>query len=188
VQGLGGGALEPTALTMAARAAGGRRVGTVMGLLSLVVNVAPVLGPLLGALLVEGGHWRWIFLVNVPLGLVVAAITLLVVPADRGDPDAAGSDLRGLALLAPGFAAVLFAIERIGAQAGPWSVAVPAVAGVGLLAWYGHRARRVARPVIDPRMLASPGFASSVGVMALVGFLMYSSSSPCRCTAATCTG
>src|SRR4051812_33345259 len=51
VQGFGGGALEPTALTLAARSANGRRVGTVMGLLSLVVNVAPVLGPLLGGLL-----------------------------------------------------------------------------------------------------------------------------------------
>jgi MFS family permease len=174
VQGFGGGALEPTALTMAARATGGRRVGTVMGLLSLVVNVAPVLGPLLGAVLVEGGHWRWIFLVNVPLGIVVGAVTLLVVPADRGDPAAAGTDLRGLGLLAPGFAAVLFAIERIGAGAGPWSIAVPAVVGGALLAWYGVRSGRVARPVIDPRMLRSRGFASSVGVMALVGFLMYS--------------
>ena len=82
LQGFGGGALEPTALTLAARQANGRRVGTVMGLLSLVVNVAPVLGPLLGGLFVEGGHWRWIFLVNIPLGIAVAVVAVLVVPAD----------------------------------------------------------------------------------------------------------
>ena len=174
VQGFGGGALEPTALTLAARTADGRRVGAVMGLLSLVVNVAPVLGPLLGGLLVEGGHWRWIFLINVPLGLVVAAVALLVVANDPGDPAAVGSDLRGLGLLSPGFAAVLFAIERIGAEAPLWSILLPAALGTVLLGWYVARSLRVTRPVIDLRMFASAGFASSVGVMALVGFLMYS--------------
>jgi EmrB/QacA subfamily drug resistance transporter len=174
LQGFGGGALEPTALTLAARTANGRRVGTVMGLLSLVVNVAPVLGPLLGGLLVDGGHWRWIFLINVPLGLVVAAVAVLVVPNDPGDPAAVGSDLRGLLLLSPGFAAILFAIERIGAEAAAWSIVLPAAVGVSLLAWYVVRSLRVARPVIDVRMFAGAGFASSVGVMALVGFLMYS--------------
>ncbi len=113
LQGFGGGALEPTALTLAARSANGRRVGAVMGLLSLVVNVAPVLGPLVGGLLVEGGHWRWIFLVNVPLGVIVVVVAILVVADDPGDPAALGSDLRGLGLLAPGFAAVLFAIEHV---------------------------------------------------------------------------
>ena len=174
LQGFGGGALEPTALTLAARTANGRRVGTVMGLLSLVVNVAPVLGPLLGGLFVEAGHWRWIFLVNIPIGIVVAGVAVLVVPADPGDPGAARSDLKGLGLLSPGFALVLLAIERLGAAAPTWQVLAPVAAGSGLLAWYVARSRRVARPVIDPRLFANPGFASSIGVMALVGFLMYS--------------
>jgi MFS family permease len=146
----------------------------VMGFLSLVVNVAPVLGPLLGGLFIEGGHWRWIFLVNVPLGIAVAVVALLVVPDDPGDPGAARSDLKGLGLLSPGFALVLLAIERIGVGAAWWQVAVTAVAGAGLLVWYVARARRVPRPVVDPAMFAHRGFASSVGVMALVGFLMYS--------------
>lgn len=174
LQGFGGGALEPTALTLAARTANGRRVGAVMGFLSLVVNVAPVLGPLLGGLFVEGGHWRWIFLVNIPLGLAVAVVALLVVPNDPGDPNAARTDLRGLGLLSPGFAFVLLAIERVGAEAALWQVVVPAAAGVGLLTSYVARARRVERPVIDLRLFTHRGFASSVGVMALVGFLMYS--------------
>jgi len=174
VQGFGGGALEPTALTLAARTANGRRVGTVMGLLSLVVNVAPVLGPLVGGLLVEGGHWRWIFLINVPLGIAVAAVAVLVVANDPGDPAAMGSDLRGLGLLSPGFAAVLFAIERFGAQSTPWSILLPATLGLVLIGGYVVRSLRVARPVIDLRMFTGAGFASSVGVMALVGFLMYS--------------
>jgi len=172
LQGFGGGALEPTALTLAARTANGRRVGTVMGLLSLVVNVAPVLGPLLGGLLVEGGHWRWIFLINVPLGIIVAVVALLVVPNDPGDPAAIGSDLRGLVLLSPGFAAVLFAIERIGAEAPVWSILVPAAIGTALLGWYVVRSLHVTRPVIDLRMFAGAGFASSVGVMALAKITM----------------
>src|SRR5262249_50980327 len=155
------------ALTLAARAANGRRVGTVMGLLSLVVNVAPVLGPLVGGLLVEGGHWRWIFLINVPLGIIVAVVAVLVVPRDPGDPAAVGSDLRGLGLLSPGFALVLLAIERIGAEAAAWSIVLPAVLGLALLGWYVARSLRVPRPVIDLRLFAGAGFASSIGVMAL---------------------
>jgi EmrB/QacA subfamily drug resistance transporter len=173
VQGFGGGALEPTALTLAARTANGRRVGAVMGFLSLVINVAPVLGPLLGGLFVDGGHWRWIFLVNIPIGLAVATAALLVVPDDPGDPTAARSDLKGLALLAPGFALVLLGIERIGAEAPVWHVVVPAATGLGMLGWYVARSLRVERPVVDPRMFSRRGFAGSVGVMALVGFLMY---------------
>ncbi len=183
VQGFGGGALEPTALTLAARTAWRRTasgasetassVGAVMGFLSLVVNIAPVLGPLLGGVLVGGGHWRWIFLVNVPLGIALAVVTLIVVPSDPGDPAAQRTDLKGLGLLSPGFALVLLAIERIGAESAIGTVLVPAMAGIGLLVWYVVRAGRVPRPVIDLRLLRRRGFASSVGVMAFVGFLMY---------------
>lgn len=174
IQGLGGGSLEPTALTLAARVAEGRRVGAVMGFISLVINIAPVVGPIIGGLFLEGGDWRWIFLVNAPLGLAIVALSLRLVPDDPGDASAARSDLVGLGFLAPGFALILLAIERIGVRAPLWQCVVPAVVGAALVVGFGVRALRVDRPVVDLRLFTRSGFASSVGVMGLVGYLMYS--------------
>ena len=174
LQGFGGGMLEPTSLTLAAKAAGQRRVGRVMGILSLIINVAPVLGPLTGGLFATEAHWRWIFLINLPIGLLVAIAAAFVLPVGGGDREAARSDLRGLFLLSPGFVAILFAIDRLGAHGAAWTVALPAVVGVGLVAAYVRRALRVELPVINVRLLARPEFASSVGLMAVVGFVMYS--------------
>ncbi|MBL7497917.1 MFS transporter [Frankia sp. CN7] len=83
VQGLGGGLLEPTALLLAARLAGQSRVGRVLGTISMIINVAPALGPLVGGLLLATGHWQWIFLVNIPLCLGLLAIALAFIPPDR---------------------------------------------------------------------------------------------------------
>ena len=158
LQGFGGGALEPTALTLAARTADGRRVGAVMGFLSLVVNVAPVLGPMLGGLLVEGGHWRWIFLVNVPIGLLVMMVALLVVPNDPGDAAAERSDLKGLGLLVTGVR-LRAAVDRTdrgpGTPGGRSSSRRPSAPGCS--AGTSARSRRVARPVIDLRLFAERG-------------------------------
>jgi MFS family permease len=112
VQGFGGGMLEPTSLTLAAKAAGQHRVGRVMGILSLIINIAPVLGPLTGGLFANAAHWRWIFLINLPIGAAVLVAASFVLPRDRGSRDAASLDLRGLLLLSPGFVGVLLAIDR----------------------------------------------------------------------------
>jgi len=174
LQGFGGGMLEPTSLTLAAKAAGQRRVGRVMGILSLIINVAPVLGPLTGGLFATEAHWRWIFLINLPIGVLVAIAAMFVLPVVGGDRAAARSDLRGLFLLSPGFVAILFAIDRVGAHGAVWTVAVPAVVGITLIVSYVRRALRVKTPVINVRLLTRPEFASSVGLMAVVGFVMYS--------------
>ena len=174
LQGFGGGMLEPTSLTLAAKAAGQRRVGRVMGILSLIINVAPVLGPLTGGLFATEAHWRWIFLINLPIGLIVAIAAAFVLPVVGGDREVARSDLRGLFLLSPGFVAILFAIDRLGGHGAAWTVVLPAAIGVALIGSYVRRALRVDAPVINVRLLARREFSASVGLMAVVGFVMYS--------------
>jgi EmrB/QacA subfamily drug resistance transporter len=174
IQGLGGGALEPTALTLAATLAGPRRMGRVMGVLTMVINIAPVLGPLTGGVFATEAHWRWIFLINLPIGVVVAIFAASLLPGKLDTTEPVRPDLRGLFLLAPGFAGLLLAVDRFGARAAVWAIGVPAAAGAGLLALYVRRARRVPEPVVDLRLLRRPGFGVSVAVMATVGLTMYS--------------
>ncbi|EIV92265.1 DHA2 family efflux MFS transporter permease subunit [Frankia sp. QA3] len=176
IQGFGGGLLEPTAMTLSAALATRESMGRVLSVMGTVVNVAPAGGPILGGLLLETGHWQWLFVVNIPLGLLVLAATLTYVPAGRPDPAAArpGADLRGLALLTAGYLGVLFAVNRAGEHAGDWPVLAAAAGGIVLLAAYvRHAFTTTATPALDLRLLRRPGFAASVAVMGLVGLVMY---------------
>lgn len=174
VQGLGAGVLDPLVLVLLARAAGPRRAGRVMGLMGVVLSLGPVLGPLAGGALLEAFSWRWMFLLNVPVGVVAYALALRVVPDDPPDGRRARLDMIGLALLAPGFAALVLALSQAAEQAafGAWPVLVPLAAGVALLAGYGLHARR-GEPLIDPRLFARRSFSAAVVVMGLVGLATF---------------
>ncbi|WP_261567654.1 MFS transporter [Frankia gtarii] len=176
VQGFGGGLLEPSAMTLTAALATRESMGRMLGVMSTVVNVAPAGGPILGGLLLQTGHWQWLFVVNIPLGLLVGAAALAYVPAGRPDPAARrpGADLRGLALLTAGYLGVLFAVTRAGEQGGGWPALAAAAAGIVLLAAYvRHAFTTTVTPALDLRLLRRPGFAASVAVMGLVGLIMY---------------
>ena len=174
VQGLGAGVLDPLVLVLLARAAGPRRAGRVMGLMGVVLSLGPVLGPLAGGALLEAFSWRWMFLLNVPVGVVAYVLALRVIPDDPPDGRRARLDVIGLALLAPGFAALVLALSQAAEQAafGAWPVLVPLAAGVALLAGYGLHARR-GEPLIDPRLFARRSFSAAVVVMGLVGLATF---------------
>ncbi len=70
LQGVGGGALLPTAQALGARAAGPARMRRAIGVIGSVGVIAPIVGPVVGGVIVDEASWRWIFLINVPIGLV----------------------------------------------------------------------------------------------------------------------
>ncbi len=82
LQGLGAGILDPLVLTLLARAAGPRRAGRVMGLMGMVLSAGPVLGLIVGGIVLQGLTWRWMFLINLPIGIVAFLGALRVVPAE----------------------------------------------------------------------------------------------------------
>ncbi len=98
LQGVGGGMILPIGQLMMADAAGPKRMGRVMSIVAVPAMLAPILGPTIGGLILENASWRWIFFVNVPIGViaVIAAVRALprieTGPAGRLDVARPGAD------------------------------------------------------------------------------------------------
>src|SRR3954451_21956257 len=80
IQGVGGGMILPIGQLMMAEAAGPKRMGRVMSIMAVPVMLAPILGPALGGLIVDNASWRWIFFVNIPIGVVALISGWRVLP------------------------------------------------------------------------------------------------------------
>ncbi|MCQ9133562.1 DHA2 family efflux MFS transporter permease subunit [Streptomyces hilarionis] len=171
LQGLGGGLLMPVGMAMAMTAADRERLGRTMALLGLPVLVGPVAGPVLGGWLIDAASWRWVFLVNLPVGALalVLAARLLRPDAPRGARPAPGLDVPGLLMLSPGLALLLFGLARGGERgdlAEPGAL-VPALAGAALVAGFARRALTAREPLLDLRLLGDRTFAVGIGTLAL---------------------
>jgi EmrB/QacA subfamily drug resistance transporter len=187
LQGIGGGMLVPIMMTLLVQAAGGRQLGRLMSTVSLPVVLVPVLGPVIGGLIVSNLSWRWIFYVNVPvclIGLLLAWRGMGPAPARPAGDRAGRLDVVGLALLSPGLAAILYGLAQVSTHGGFGSPAVliPAAAGlvaVGLFAWHALRLRRDAGqpgqvvPILDLRLLRSRSFTGSAVLMLVFGLSLY---------------
>src|SRR5438270_833140 len=83
LQGLGGGMIMPAGMTILTRAAGPNRIGRVMSIIGVPMLLGPILGPILGGWLVDDVSWRWIFFINVPIGVVAIFLAWRILPRDR---------------------------------------------------------------------------------------------------------
>ncbi|HKN92866.1 MAG TPA: MFS transporter, partial [Thermoleophilaceae bacterium] len=82
LQGLGGGMIMPAGMTILTRAAGPQRVGRVMAIIGVPMLLGPIVGPILGGWLVESFSWRWIFFINVPIGIAALTASFRILPRD----------------------------------------------------------------------------------------------------------
>ncbi|HWC08981.1 MAG TPA: DHA2 family efflux MFS transporter permease subunit [Solirubrobacterales bacterium] len=149
LQGIGGGMIMPAVMTIMTRKAGPHRMGRVMGILGVPMLVAPLVGPILGGWLVDDVSWRWIFLINVPIGIVAVALAMIVLERDEPQP-AHKLDWLGMALLSPGLTALIFGLaESSGDGFGATRSWLPIVAGVALIAGFFRHSWRAEAPLID---------------------------------------
>ena len=175
VQGIGAGLLMPVGQTILAQAAGPRRIGRVMSVIGVPILLAPVFGPVIGGAIVDQISWRWIFFVNVPIGL--AAITLAWRLLPTSAPRRGGRlDLLGLALLPPGLALFVYGTSEAGTAGGFGGTrtivgVVLGLALVGLFAW--HARRRGGDALIDVSLLTRRGFAAAAGTNLLLGIALF---------------
>ncbi|MEU8837473.1 MFS transporter [Streptomyces sp900116325] len=171
VQGVGGGLMLPVLQTLLLRAAGGRRIGQLMAVVTLPALVGPILGPVIGGLIAGHLSWRWIFYINVPLctAAIVLAWRSLTTDASR---EGHRLDLTGLLLLSPAMAALVYGLSQVGNH-GAFNdahAAVPLVAGMVLLAGFVYRAAGAASPLIDLGLFRNRSFSASAGLLFLSGF------------------
>ncbi|WKD32296.1 MDR family MFS transporter [Streptomyces xanthophaeus] len=173
VQGLGGGMIVPVVQTVLATTAGPSRVAKAMALISIPLTLGPILGPVVGGVLVDAVSWRWMFLINLPIGIVALFLALRTLPKEShgGRPDEP-LDVLGLVLLSPGFAALVFGITTAAHTGDATSPKVLGALGLGVLLLLGylvHALRTSTTPLIDVRLFANRGFTMAVVTMFFVG-------------------
>jgi EmrB/QacA subfamily drug resistance transporter len=159
VQGIGGAMMVPVGRLVLLRTVPKSELVRAMSFVSVPALIGPILGPPLGGLIVTYASWRWIFFINIPIGVVGVALVNLVV-ANLGEHAARPFDWRGFALTGVGLASLAFGLETIGRSNLPFAAILALVAlGVLCLAVYVRHARRVQHPIIDLALLRIPTYA-----------------------------
>ena len=184
LQGLAGGMIMPIGMITLAQAAGPKRMGRVMSVVGVPMLLGPVIGPVIGGLLVDNLSWRWIFYVNVPVGAVGLVLAYKLLPAGRaaGRASEAGHaspplDKLGLVLLSPGIAAIVFGLSEVGTHRTLTAVSawLPIVAGLAMVTAFILRAVRIEHPLVEVKLFRGRGFSAAAATTTLVGGALFGS-------------
>jgi EmrB/QacA subfamily drug resistance transporter len=180
LQGLAGGMIMPIGMITLAQAAGPQRVGRVMSVVGVPMLLGPVLGPVVGGLLVTNLSWRWIFFVNLPIGIVGLVLAARMLPAERAEGRQAGGpgrlDWPGLLMLSTGVALAVFGLSEVSTHGSvTFERLLPVLAGAVLLACFAVHAWRTPAPIVDVRLFEDRGFAAAGGTVVLLGAALFGS-------------
>ncbi|MBF6210212.1 DHA2 family efflux MFS transporter permease subunit [Nocardia puris] len=176
VQGIGGGMLMPLGMTIMTHAAGPHRVGRVMAVLGVPMLLGPISGPILGGWLIDAFSWHWVFLINLPIGVIAIAAAWIILPAD--DPHPSESfDFVGMLLASPGLALLLYGVSIIPEEgtAATKKVIIPIVVGALLLIGFVFHALNTKHPLIDLRLFRNRAMTFSVLTMMLFAIAFFGS-------------
>ncbi|MCX5202015.1 MFS transporter [Streptomyces sp. NBC_00237] len=162
LQGAGGAMMVPVGRLVVLGGAAKPDIPRLVAFIVWPALIAPVIAPLLGGLLTTYANWRWLFLINVPLGLLALLVTRRLIPAGgRGTPPPL--DLAGTVLVCAGLGGITWAAHLVSEPVGPWgtTVAVAAASALALLLVVRHLLR-TRHPLIDLRTLRVATFRASV--------------------------
>lgn len=172
LQGLAAGLMVPAGQAVLASTAERRQLGRLMGIVGFAVALGPALGPAFGGMLIDTGSWRWLFLINVPVGAAaLIGAARLVPPGKRSS--GARIDVRGLILIGFGLPLLLYGAAEIGSGAASMLFIAILVTGAGLTFAFVVHAVRTPDPLIDVALLERSGFSASVMTAGLTGAVMY---------------
>jgi EmrB/QacA subfamily drug resistance transporter len=176
LQGLGAGGLIVLVQATIGDVVPPRERGRYQGLFGAVFGVSSVAGPLLGGLIVEHVSWRWIFYVNVPVGIVALAVLSVALPASTPVTRPA-IDYVGAALLGAALSAIVL-VTSLGGTTWAWGsgtvIAVGAL-GVALLIAFVFAERRATDPVVPPALMRNAVFVLGGALSLIVGFALFGS-------------
>ncbi|AGL19890.1 DHA2 family efflux MFS transporter permease subunit [Actinoplanes sp. N902-109] len=168
LQGLGGGMLMPLGMTIMTRAAGPQRIGRLMAVLGIPMLLGPIGGPILGGWLIDIASWHWIFLINLPIGLVALVYSWWALEKDNPEPSES-FDFVGMLMLSPGLALFLYGVSSL-PEAGTFSatkVWLPMLTGGLLVIGFVLYSFKPRHPLLDLRLLRNRNLSVACITMAV---------------------
>ncbi|HDZ8011173.1 TPA: MFS transporter [Citrobacter amalonaticus] len=158
LQGVGGALMVPVGRLAVLRITPKHQLITAIATLTWPALVAPIIGPPLGGFITSYANWRWIFFINVPLGLLAIALALRFIPNIRDD-DRRPFDLPGFLATAIAMVSLVYAMELLGSQHPESGLTIALLAlGVGTFAFSLRHFRRAAWPMIRLDAMQVPTF------------------------------
>jgi EmrB/QacA subfamily drug resistance transporter len=176
LQGLGGGGLMVSTMAAIGDVVAPRDRGRYQGIFGAVFGLASVIGPLLGGFFTTNLSWRWIFYVNLPIGVLALVVLAATLPSRSGRAHYR-VDYRGAALLAVALSAIVLLCTLGGTSYGwgsPYIIALGVGAVILLVVFVGIE-RRAAEPVLPPRLFANRVFSVTSAIGFVVGFALFGS-------------
>jgi len=176
IQGLGGGALQPTAQAILFESYPLEKRGGAMAIFGLGAMVGPAIGPSLGGAIVDNYSWPLIFYINIPIGIAALVMTFLFIrdPVYITKP-ARGADWTGIGAMTVGIAALQYVLER--GQREDWfdspSIVILTIVSIGALAFFIIRELRDPEPFVDLRVFGTRSFAAGTVIGIVSGFGLY---------------
>ncbi len=178
LQGVGGGMLLPVGQSILARAAGPQRMGRVMSIIGVPMVLGPILGPVIGGLIVSNTSWRWIFYINVPIGIVTLMLSSRWLPKwDTDERFGSAFDTLGFCLLSPGLAALVFALAEVGTTGSftSTSVLVSFVLGIALMTGFILHALHIKNPLLELHLFRDRNFTIANICIFVLGATLFGS-------------
>ncbi|HVY66128.1 MAG TPA: MFS transporter [Gammaproteobacteria bacterium] len=162
VQGMGGAMMVPVGRLVLLRSVPKRELVQALSWLTIPALIGPMVGPPLGGFITTYFNWRWIFLINLPIGILGMGLALRFIPNVR-DEAPAPLDWLGFALAGGGLGAAMFGFSTLGRHLIPTNVAVAALCiGIAGLVGYVLHARRHPRPLLDLNLLRLSTYRAGV--------------------------
>ena len=172
IQALGGGMLMPTVMAMIYKLVPRGKMGGAMGIFGIAIIFAPALGPTIGGWLVEYVDWRWIFTINLPVGIVGTILAVFFIPEFKHEGQVGKFDLPGALTAAIGFAGLLYVLSK-GNEWG-WSsesTILTLVGSLGVLLVFILIELWSPSPLLDLKVFLFPSFtlANITGIITTIG-------------------
>lgn len=174
LQGLGGGVVMPISMAFVYRIAPKDKVGAVMGMMGIPILLAPALGPVLAGWLVDYVSWHWIFLLNLPIGIIAVILGIYTLP-NIARQSVAGLDILGIILAPLAFAALSYGVTQGATSWTSPETLTGIIVGAAALIFFVFVELTRKNPLLELRVFRSSNFTRGIVVQWVSQFALFGS-------------